>query len=162
MILREDYLPICPARPGIPIDSISSITIHWVGPYPGQQPEDVAKWWKNSGVEASAHYVVKDELVLATIPTDEVAYHCGIMRGNKNSIGIEVIPRTVAGDFSDKSIDTLKCLLATLPDVPIKRHYDWNNKDCPRYYTPVVFGGPDRWRDLMKELKNETDSVPEL
>jgi N-acetylmuramoyl-L-alanine amidase len=102
-------------------------------------------------VEASAHYIVKDSEVLQAIPTDEVAWHCG-SKGNYSSIGIEVIPASYNGMFSTASIDTLRSLLLLLPKVPLKRHYDWTGKDCPRYYTPMSEGGEERWKWIESEL----------
>lgn len=155
-ILRHDYLPIGKARPGTKIESIESITIHWIGPYPNQSVEVPRNWWDTSGLEASAHFIIKDELVLATVPMDEVAWHCGVPKGNATSIGIEVIPEDKNGRFSAASIETLKELLQDIPRVPIKRHYDWTKKDCPLYYTPISFGGEERWQALKKELGYES------
>jgi N-acetylmuramoyl-L-alanine amidase CwlA len=156
MILIHNYLPEgCRARPGIKFDKITSTTIHWIGPYANQKPEDPRAWWISSGNDAAAHFIVKDDIVLATIPMDEIAYHCGVPVGNYSSIGIEVIPATNEGVFSDRSIETLKELLDKIPKVPLKRHYDWSKKDCPRYYTPVVDGGEERWQALLKELGHD-------
>jgi N-acetylmuramoyl-L-alanine amidase CwlA len=106
-------------------------------------------------MQASAHYIVKDNNVLQCIPTGEVAWHCG-SKGNYTSIGIEVIPMNVAGEFSIKSIDSLHELLAILPRVTLKRHYDWTKKDCPLYYTPLAPDGKgdERWENLKLEICN--------
>jgi N-acetylmuramoyl-L-alanine amidase CwlA len=154
MILRHAYLPEgCKARPGTKIKQVESITIHWIGAFPGQVPEDTRHWWIQSGGDAGAHFIVKDELVLATIPIDEVAYHCGVPMGNASSIGIEVIPFDKEGAFSSTSIMTLKELIAMMPAVPLKRHYDWSGKNCPLYYTPLAFDGDVHWAALRKEIQ---------
>lgn len=158
------------SRPGLPLNNPTSITLHWIGPYPRQTPEIVRNWWlrgsDGKGVEASAHYIIKDDLVLQCIPEHEVAWHCG-SKGNYSSIGIELIPMNTTGMFSLKTIDSLKEVLKLLPNVELKRHYDWTGKDCPRYYTPIVgmvgadgrvenpSGGEQRWIDFIKELRGE-------
>jgi N-acetylmuramoyl-L-alanine amidase CwlA len=152
MILKQDLLPVgCPARPGIALQSVFSITIHWIGPYPNQAVDTPRAWWVKSGLQASAHYIVKDADVLQCIPTSEVAWHCG-SKGNYTSLGIEVVPASIQGEFSETSIATLKELLGTLPHVELRRHYDWTGKDCPLWYTPLSDGGEDRWNKLREEL----------
>jgi N-acetylmuramoyl-L-alanine amidase len=151
MNLKVDYLPgPSKARPMKKLKGIESITIHWIGPYPNQSVYSPYYWWRDgtdgSGVEASAHYIIKDLDVLQAIPIDEVAWHCG-SSGNYTSIGIEVVPMSENGLFSNKSIVTLKQLLSTLPKVPLKRHYDWTKKDCPRYYI-----SNDKWNGLLSEV----------
>lgn len=125
----------------------SVITIHWVGPYPGQTPDIVRDYWINSGDEASAHYIIKDEECIQCWPNDKMAWHTGCSAGNKTSIGIEVIPCNIQGRFSEKSIKTLKELLDTLPRLPLVRHYDWIGKDCPKYYCDT-----DEWKELLVKL----------
>lgn len=150
MKLIKDLIP-----EGLPCDTKekfaegqpSIITIHWIGPYPHQSVHDVRNWWIVSKGEASAHYVVKDDVVLQCWENDKVAWHAGCKSGNYSSIGIEVCPDDHAGKFSDKTIQTLKELLETLPRLPIVRHYDWTKKDCPRYYCDN-----EKWEQLLKEL----------
>lgn len=128
----------------------SCITIHWIGPYPGQSPEDVRAWWINSGGEASAHFIIKNNKCVQCWPLNRIAYHAGCHEGNYTSIGIEVCPCNVEGEFSDKSIRTLKALIDKLdPDkkMPIVRHYDWTGKKCPQYYVDL-----DKWKKLIALL----------
>lgn len=146
----EDFLP-----EGIPCDSgewfkegkPDSVTIHWIGAYPWQTPEIVRSWWATGGGEGSAHLVVKDREVLQCWPMSKVAWHCGNIGGNRSSIGIEVVPCNIEGEFSVASIATLKAVLDDLfPGLPLLRHYDWSGKDCPRWYVD-----DDRW-DMLKLL----------
>ena len=148
--LKEYFLP-----EGIPCDSgeyfkegkPDSVTIHWIGPYPWQTPEIVRNWWEKGGGEGSAHLIVKDDEVMQVWPLDKVAWHCGNSKGNRSSIGIEVVPLDLEGQFSVLSINTLKALLDDLfPGLPLFRHYDWSGKDCPKYYI-----ADDRW-DKLKQL----------
>ena len=125
----------------------TTITVHWTGPYPGQSPEMVRDWWIKSKGKASAHVIIKDDIVLQCWELDQIAWHAGCAAGNTTSIGIEVIPENTEGKFSEKSIATLKEYLATIPDLPLVRHYDWTGKDCPKYYCDNA-----KWQELLKQL----------
>ena len=148
--ITKNYLP-----DGIPADSREafkegypdSVTIHWIGAYPWQSPEIVRSWWETGGGEGSAHFIIKDNEVLQCWPLDKVAWHCGNSKGNRSSVGIEVVPLDEDGQFSVASIATLKEVLDSFfPGLPLLRHYDWSGKDCPRYYI-----AEDRW-DMLKLL----------
>ncbi len=150
MKLTENFIP-----EGLPCDTKtkfqdgqpSIITIHWIGPYPNQTPDNVRTWWINSKNEASAHFIVKEDDVMQCWPTDKVAWHAGCKAGNNTSIGIEVIPCNTQGRFSEKTIRTLKELLDTLPRLPLVRHFDWTGKDCPSYYC-----NNNEWNELLEKL----------
>lgn len=147
----NDFLPINPAvgRPGIKIKP-ESITIHWVGPFPGQTCSIVRDYWER-GHYAAAHYIVRNEAVMCCVPPDEMAYHSGTTKGNRTSIGIEVVPMDRTGKFSVSSIVTLRGLVAELRlkygELPLLRHYDWSGKACPLYYLD-----DSAWRALKKEI----------
>lgn len=126
------------------------ITIHWIGPYPGQTPDIVRDHWIASRSEASAHVIIKDDEVMECWPLDKMAYHAGHAIGNKYSIGIELIPEDTKGKFSKKTIETLKEYIKTyLPNKPIVRHYDWSGKLCPAYYCVG-----NNWTELKEELRD--------
>lgn len=169
MIIKQEFMPVGHrSRPGLPMNHPTSITIHWIGPYPNQQPMDPRAWWlkgpDGQGLAASAHYIVKDDKCVQCIPENEVAWHTG-GKGNYSSIGIEVIPMNKMGEFSLDTIETLIKLLKQLPKLELKRHYDWTQKDCPRYYTPIQTltgaegrvenppGGEARWEELKAQLE---------
>jgi len=126
------------------------ITIHYTGPLPNQTPAQVRKYWIDSKGEPSAHYIIKDDECLQCWENDKVAWHTGTKQGNHSSIGIEVIPKNKEGEFSDKSIETLKELIATLPKLPIVRHYDWSGKKCPAYYVDNT-----RWQALLDKIQQK-------
>jgi hypothetical protein len=138
---------------------LERIIIHWIGPYPGQTVTTPWNWWENGedgkGVRASAHFILKEENVLQCLPLDEVGWHSGDNR-NHDSIGIEVIPMNVDGEFSQKTIDTLKLLIQhirkeTGTNLPLKRHFDGTQgKPCPMFYTELsnAAGGQQRWENL--------------
>ena len=150
MKLVKKFIPdgkICDTKQFFADGQPSIITIHWVGPYPGQIPDIVRDYWINSGGEASAHYIIKDDECLQCWPENKVAWHAGCASGNKSSIGIEIIPCNKEGEFSEKSIQTLKELIATFPKMPIIRHYDWTGKDCPKYYIDN-----NKWTELLNKI----------
>ena len=143
------------ARSGLKITKVESVTVHWIGPYPGQSPEDVITWWRKNDWKAYAHAVIKDKACVQAVPWDEVAWHCGNRTGNMTSIGIEVVPMNKTGTFSAESIMTLKAVLNEngWAGLPLKRHFDWSGKDCPKYYTSLGAGGNSAWKALIEELK---------
>jgi len=147
---------------------LEKIIIHWIGAYPNQKVNDPWDWWENGsdgkGIRASAHFIIKDETILQCIPLNEIAWHSGDDR-NYNSIGIEVIPMNMDGEFSKTTIDTLRVLIQYIRDrthlqLKLERHYDGiQKKDCPLFYTPlsnvitkdsnnINLNGQDRWKYL--------------
>ncbi|MCL2722208.1 MAG: peptidoglycan recognition protein family protein [Treponema sp.] len=148
---------------------LEKIIIHWIGPYPSHTPLVVRNWWENGsdgrGVRASAHFIVKDENILQCLPLNEIGWHSGDAR-NHNSIGIEIIPMNIAGEFSQTSISTLKELIQHIRKeagkfLELERHFDGvQKKDCPRFYTSITNlvgvehrflnpeGGQQRWEIL--------------
>ncbi|MDR2965579.1 MAG: peptidoglycan recognition protein family protein [Treponema sp.] len=152
------------------------IIIHWIGPYPGQAVSTPWNWWENGsdggGVRASAHFIVKDADVIQCLPLNEVGWHAGDSR-NFDSIGIEVIPMNIEGEFSKLSIDTLKLVIQHIRNeignnLKLERHFDGvQEKDCPRFYTPlsdmvtreeqynhVPMQGQERWEKLKLFLND--------
>ena len=144
-----DYIPEgskCDTKRSL--DNATTVTIHWIGPYPGQTPEQVRKYWIDSKGEASAHFIIKDDECLQCWPISKAAWHAGCPAGNYSSIGIEVVPENIDGRFSNASIETLKALLDKyFKDLPLVRHYDWTGKDCPKYYVDS-----NNWHDLLEKL----------
>ena len=142
---------------------VDIIIIHWIGPYPGQSIYAPWYWWEDgsdkTGVQASAHFIVKGKDVLQALPLNEVGWHSGDAR-NYHSIGIEVIPMNSDGVFSQETVETLKELIAdirkTYPRAKLERHYDGiQKKDCPKWYTPLARDGKvgdKRWLALRNYL----------
>lgn len=150
MNIKQDYIPdglACDTHKNLTREP-AFVTIHWVGPFPGQTPEMVRNHWIESNSEASAHVIIKDNDVLECWPRNKKVWHAGHTIGNNCSIGIEVIPEDTTGKFSDWSIQTLKAYLkAFYPNVPLVRHYDWTGKDCPAYYV-----NNKHWTELKEKL----------
>lgn len=162
-----------PARPGHKLETVQTITIHWIGPFL-QQVTSPRNWWATGsdgrGIQASAHFIIgRDGRCIQCIPLDEVAWHAGNRTGNFTSIGIEMCPESVDGRFSEISIQALRGLVAHINEyfgreLNLTRHFDWTGKDCPRFYTPITSlldgggrvdnpsGGDDRWQELLKAI----------
>lgn len=157
MNLIQVFLPEgipCDTKKNFPVDTEekqpSCVTIHWIGPYPGQSVEDVRYWWETGGGEASAHYIIKDNDVLQCWPIEKMAWHAGCTVGNVTSLGIELCPQDEQGRFSQQTLESLKELLDTIDPkrkLPLCRHYDWTAKDCPLWYVEK-----QRWLDLLQFL----------
>lgn len=159
MKLVQHFIPEdakCNTHHGLDNGMASTVTIHWVGPFPGQTPEQVRNYWISSKGEASAHFIIKDEECLQCWPIEHAAWHAGCRPGNYTSIGIEVIPEDTDGRFSDKSIATLKELLDRyFPNWPLVRHYDWTGKDCPKFYVDR-----EHWAGLLEKLGRGQITLP--
>jgi len=142
---------------------VDTIVIHWVGPYPGQSVYAPWYWWEDgpdkTGVQASAHFIVKGSDILQALPLNEIGWHSGDSR-NYHSIGIEVIPMNNDGVFARDTVETLKELVADIrkkyPRAKLERHYDGTQKkDCPKWYTPLAGDGMEgdgRWAALRDYL----------
>lgn len=133
------HIPISKGkRPGI-ITSMTSITIHNTGnPYSTAQEE--RNWLANPANirAASFHIVIDSSQAIECIPLNEVAYHSGNATGNQLSIGIEICE---SGNYKQNEENAIalvaKMLIENGWDVNrLKRHYDWNGKNCPRIIMP--------------------------
>lgn len=140
------------------VKSVDRIIIHWIGPFPGQTVMTPWHWWETgsdgTGIAASAHFIIKDKNVLQALPLDEVGFHSGDAR-NHHSIGIEVVPMNIKGEFSNESIESLREVVQhiykTYPGIFLERHYDGlQRKDCPRWFTPFEENGEERWTELVE------------
>ena len=158
------------SRPGRRLKGVKAIVMHWVG-NPGSTAEANRVYFKRLKEQdkkdekpdryASSHYIIglKGE-VLQTIPTDEVAYHCGSAsyteeaerffgdfvskRNSPNNctIGIEMCHPDWTGVFNYETEQAAIELVANLcqsygltPETGIWRHYDvvgW--KSCPKFW----------------------------
>ena len=161
------------ARSGIKFSKpLDKIIIHWIGPYPNQTVNSPWNWWEygddGGGVQASAHFILKDDNIIQSLPLNETGWHSGDAR-NYNSIGIEVVPMNEQGKFSESTIKTLKELIHKIRkdvdiNLPLERHYDGvQKKDCPKFYSPLSnvitkdnfnneLNGQQRWENLVDFL----------
>jgi len=135
--------------------TIKYIVIHYVGT--NGTALSVAKYFQNSGREASAHYVVglasEDGQIYQIVDDIDKAWHCGTSGTyyhdecrNTNSIGIETACHNDTSDltassldwyFDDETVDSLVKLTKYLMKKygvdadHVVRHYDVTHKTCP-------------------------------
>ena len=65
-------------RPGKKIIAVRAVVLHWIGPYPCQEPANTRSWWESEKAFGSAHYIIgADGLILWTLPENEIGYHVG-------------------------------------------------------------------------------------
>ncbi len=159
-------------RQGTSITTVKAIVIHWTA-VPNQSPTDTIDYWSSDVAVGSAHYVIgTDGSVYESIPKNERARHAGNAQGNYTekatslfgeginpnaySIGIELEPINVAGEFSSETRQSAVELTADLckefnldPDVDLVRHFDLTEKNCPKYYVD----NEDEWKSFVNDVK---------
>ena len=155
--ITVDLLPINPySRPGIPLEEVNGIVIHYVG-NPGttaaQNHGYFTQLAKTGETYASSHFLVGlDGEVLLNVPLDEIAY-CSNQR-NQDTISIECCHPDESGAFSSATYDALVRLTRWLMDTyhlstdQIIRHYDVNGKICPKFFVD----SPESWAQFLDDL----------
>lgn len=144
----------------------TSITIHSTGNLhsTAQNERDWLDNPKNTRI-ASWHYVVDEKEVIQAIPDNESAYHCGMSKGNKYSISIEICE---SGDRRKTLLNVAQFVAMKLQELgltiyDIKRHYDWTSKVCPRILIDIshIKGGMD-WKWFLQEVENNMIQVEKI
>ena len=128
-LTRNEY-----SRPGQKLQKVLAIVIHWTA-NPGANAKENRDFFENkkTGMSGygSAHYIIdQNGIIIAAIPEDEVAYHCGSSDkdpasgkvytdearrrfgkyASENSspnlctIGVELCPKDAAGNFTNATI----------------------------------------------------------
>lgn len=135
-----------PGQKNIP----KGLVIHWTANLGKGANARANRNYFNSGVPASAHYVVDDKEIIQCIPENEIAYHVGAKNyksaavkilgpyPNKTTIGIEWCVNE-GNDFwktyhnvAYLARDILKRYGWTTNNL--WRHFDITGKDCPRFF----------------------------
>lgn len=157
--------------------STKYIVIHYTG-----NEKDTAKgnanYFHNNYVGASAHFFVDDNSIYASVPRDNIAWHCETPKmtfkcacRNNNSIGVELC---TCGNYeiSDKTAENASELVKTLMSeygIPISnviRHYDVCGKLCPQPWVKdstkwqkfkrlLMFGVNDMTETEVKKICND-------
>ena len=158
--VTEELLPINRwSRPGIPLEEINGVVIHYVG-----NPDTSAEANRNyfasltdgrEGTFASSHFIVGLEgEVLQCIPLTEIAY--ASKDRNSDTLAIEVCHPDETGEFSDVTYERVIQLTAWLchtfelaPETDVIRHYDVTGKVCPRYYVEQ----PEAWERFLADTE---------
>lgn len=124
------------SRPGKKLQKVLAVVIHWTA-NPGATAKQNRDFFENkkTGMSgyASAHYIIdQNGIIVAAVPENEVAYHCGSSKKDPASgkvytdearqrfgryasessspnfctIGVELCPKDAAGNFTDATINS--------------------------------------------------------
>lgn len=149
------------SRPDVGRQKVDKIVIHYVA-NPGSTARNNRDYFdsladqdpQKSGSSASSHFVVGLEgEVIQCIPVNEIAYANAPL--NNTTIAIEVCHPDDSGKFNDATYESLVDLTAflcrqlKLTPGDVIRHYDVNEKLCPKYYVEHE----DAWERFQKDVK---------
>lgn len=149
------------SRPDVSLKRIDNIVIHYVG-NPGSSAEANRLYFdsladqdpQQPGVSASCHFIVGLEgEILQCIPVSEIAY--ANAPRNSDTVSVETCHPDDTGRYNEATYDSLVKLTAwlcrelelTVDDVI--RHYDVNEKGCPRYFVEHE----DKWKQFKKDVE---------
>ncbi len=144
------------SRPGIMVDSIKKIVVHYLGnpKTSAQENRDYFQSLKNlQNTYMSANYVIGTEgEIIQCVPDGEVAWASN--KANYYSISIENCHKDESGKFTDATYWSNVHLVAYLTEKydlgrdDIIRHYDVTGKDCPKWYVEH----PDEWEQFKDDV----------
>ncbi len=144
------------SRPGIKVDSIDKIVIHYLGnpKTSAQENRDYFESLKNlQDTYMSANYVVgTDGEIIQCVPDGEVAWASN--KANYYSISVENCHRDESGKFTEATYWSDVHLVAYLTEKydldrdDIIRHYDVTGKDCPKWYVEHE----DEWEQFKDDV----------
>lgn len=149
------------SRPDVGRQKVDKIVIHYVA-NPGSTARNNRDYFdsladqdpQKSGSSASSHFVVGLEgEVIQCIPVNEIAYANAPL--NNTTVAIEVCHPDDSGKFNDATYESLVDLTAflcrqlKLTPGDVIRHYDVNEKLCPKYYVEHE----DTWERFQKDVK---------
>ena len=172
-------------RPGNRIIDLRALVIHWIGPYPKQDPIDTRGWWESGKAFGSAHYIISHEgAIMRTLPEYEVGYHIGsttpdpvskkvytdkarqlfgedvCFRAMNNfySIGIEMCPIDTVGNFSN---ETLVSAIQLCGDI--LNRYRKDTRILTTHFEVVGWKRcPELWTDKPEMFENFKSYVKSL
>lgn len=149
------------SRPDVGRQRVDKIVIHYVA-NPGSTARNNRDYFdsladqdpQKSGSSASSHFVVGLEgEVIQCIPVNEIAYANAPL--NNTTVAIEVCHPDDSGKFNDATYESVVDLTAflcgqlKLTPKDVIRHYDVNEKLCPKYYVEHE----DAWEQFLKDVK---------
>lgn len=150
------------SRPDVSMKRVDNIVIHYVA-NPGTSAESNRLYFdsladqdaQKSGTSASSHFIVGLEgEILQCIPVSEMAY--ANAPRNSDTVSIEVCHPDDSGKFNDETYDSVVKLTAWLCEElklsaeDVVRHYDINEKNCPKYFVEHE----DAWEQFIKDVKD--------
>ena len=145
MQIIRDYITVNEySRPARKLREVLGIVIHWTA-NPAASAKDNRNFFENRkagvGGHGSAHYIIDQSgVIIAAVPENEVAYHCGSDKAdpasgriytdearrrfgkyasvnnspNNCTIGVELCPKDAAGNFTDETINAAVELCADI------------------------------------------------
>lgn len=138
---------------------IKYIVIHWWDD-PSKHPtfDAVISTLCNPNRGASAHYIAEAGRVACIVDPDDRAWHAGDgvgvgSKGNDMGIGIECNPRQSDGDY-ETIAELIRDIRAVYGDLPLIRHRDCYNTQCPGTYDL------DRLDNLARGLTSQVSKPP--
>ncbi len=144
------------SRPGIALDSVDNIVIHYTG-NPGTTAQQNRDYYEELSVtgetSVSSNFIIglEGEIILC-VPMDEVAYASN--EANSTSLSIEVCHWDETGEFTEEAYESVVHLAAWLCQEfgleadDVIRHYDVTGKECPLYYVE----NEDEWIALKNDI----------
>ena len=149
---------------------IEYIVLHYVGAV-STAIDNGTYYGREANIGASAHYFVDEHHIVASVPEDRSAGHCGVDYSGgrapfwgkcrcKNSIGIEMCcKRGAAGNWyiEPATVARTAALVRRLMEKygvdadHVVRHYDVCAKNCPAPWVEH----PDQWADFRRRITEE-------
>ena len=149
------------SRHDVTMKRVNNIVIHYVG-NPGTSAEANRLYFdsladqdpQKSGSSSSCHFIVGLEgEILQCIPVSEIAY--ANAPRNLDTVAVETCHPDESGKYNEATYDSLVKLTAwlckelELTSDDVIRHYDVNEKGCPRYFVEHE----DEWKQFKKDVK---------
>lgn len=154
------------SRPGIPLEQVNHIAIHYTA-NPGSQAMDNRNYFENlkdsHETMVSSHFVIGLEgEVIQCIPTGEMSYATNT--ANVDTVAIECCHPDETGKFNDATytsavkLTAWLCVRFGLTSEAVIRHYDVTGKDCPKYYVE----NPQAWEQFLADVDVQMQMNREL
>ena len=100
--ITQNLMPSCKNRPGTKIVP-TAIVSHRTG-NPGSTAADNRLYWINSTKYNSAHYLVDENIILQTVPDNEMAYH--VEKGWANGVFVHPNDYAIGIEFCEPYTET--------------------------------------------------------
>jgi len=147
---------------GLRSGAVEYVVIHYTAGNGDTAVDNGRYFSRNDTGKTSAHYFVDEKQVVASVPEDAVAWHCGgaVYRHphcrNSNSIGVELCSVRENGvyRFRPETVERAAKLAALLmdryelPPERLLRHYDVTGKCCP---APMVGQFAAQWEEFRRK-----------
>ena len=161
------------SRYGLPFDYI---VMHYVGAV--STARNNGTYYGNTpNIGASAHFFVDEKEIVASVPLDKAAGHCGVdysngrapywngkgtYSTNRRSIGIEMCCKKrsdgswyIEPETVERTIPLVKWLMQEygIPAQNVIRHYDVCWKNCPAPWVEH----PEQWESFKRRITEQED-----